>query len=993
MKLDKLAIGSLILAFAFMTPVFALLPTHVYYYPVYVNETAGTNYSDGWLNITLDTATLIAAGELRGDCADLYLADSSDNLLNISIFNCDNANSIIASKLNFLEPNDVNREFRLWFGNTSVVPAFSNWTSIYPMWYDCNAVSSDWLYRGTVTYGSSYCTMEADNDEMIEKWNSTDGNWVAEARLMQTGTTASVYTQWGFQTWIPAFYVQWGRGVGFMLWGTGAFNVYSRSYSDSAQYQNDIIEIAPADYNDWHVWKFTYNSTDIAHYKDGVLYNNLDTYTPATNTTGVTFAAVGGSAQTFYVDWTKRWRLTASDPVYYLGAKVSLLDNITFGYTPASPHVEEVITLNATNQTNLVNLTDWWYDFDDGTSITHDSDGIIEHTFYFGGIYNVTVDIYDATGGVNYTVYTSVTVDEPTIEIWSQDAVSGSYIQNFTVVATNSTNSTDYTVVGYYGQWNYTSFPRGNVSILIEKSAYNHTAEYINVTNSSDVNFTASVNPAIIIIRPRDATYPQLVVPATVILYNITNTYSQTSNLDETLITDSVTCADECSNSSTSSEYYGQVFEYTLVASGTGTGAGDIIRSFLYIKDEGGSSQLIDWANKTAGSGTETINRILYVSRLGYEIRETDGTLVSSSTDILDEYPFRAYTTLQVSCNAGESSYATSLIKGATPEFEFYIPASATTGVTSIAVAQNLGSPFSFVDTTYLTQSVEFNISETSLLNYSIYLYETSQAVEQVVYVIDTNNNPIESAYVQTFGAINDSYVLISSGFTDGVGRTSLSLKDGTSYYFTASKSGFATESMTVAASSSAVYITLTQSITYFENPFEGITYSLDLDEPLETGDTYNVTMTISDSGATLINYSLGLWLMNVSQYQGVGTSASGGILFKSFTVPTNAIGYYIVDVDFYRTFSGDTYSFSRNYTYIVLSTGVLDDIKDDVASLDNLTKTIWTLILVSAGFLVSPFAGVLFLWICVIVELTHIGVALIGTIAIASIFAQGERL
>jgi len=965
-------------------------------------NTTSSNLNETLFFINITTADVGPTWDWSEACAgEINVTDTDDTPLPYSVnsslwYSLTCNNQYMELEFEGRANNTNMTQARIYYGHPSGSSASSE-ESIYRLYDTFPGSSLDaakWDDSGATVTGG-YVELDPVGDYIIatETYNSSSAGTLTKIQWSQTDTSKKFYV--GVVNSRATQYSDLGgatdlRGINIIGWtdnakyfqnrGTGVKQESATGASQDLTTRTDMFYYLP--------------------YNPAIIIYDADSGTNDTDTTAANVPVISdgirpsvrahssdGTTMRVYTLTMQGWT-DAPISTGISGYTETANDSLTFAWDPASPHVEENVTFNITTAGSY-SMSDFWWNFSDGTGIHYTDNDKIGHVFYLGESYNVSLIGLNASG-TNYSYYDTVTVTEPTIQVWLRDSVSGNMLNSFSVSVWNNTNQSNFTTTGYYVEWDYHEGPRGNVTLEGIKAYYNVTGGSANITNSSDVNVTLTADPAVVIIRPRDASFPQLPVPVEIRMDNLTATRTQDSDLDEDLIDESVTCpSNPCTNTSTSSDYYGQVFEYTLTAVGTGTGVGDIIRAFLYIKDEDGDTQLIDWANKSGGSGTESVSRILYLSEAGYEIRDAAGTLIRSSTNILDAYPFRAYVDLHASTDgAGETSSAAGEVDGATSEFAFYIPDGATLGITNIVVAQKTGSPFGYVDTTYYYQKLAFPIYETSRLNYTVYLYRSADAVLQDIYVIDYNNDPITDAYVQAFGTINASE-LISSSYTDGSGKVELPLKASQQFNIIASATGYDAESVTLYPSTSALYITLTQATTEWTGPFSGISYDLDVGEPIIQGHDYNITYTLADSYAGLSNFSLKVWGNTTLVNSDSSSSATGGILYYEFTAPD--YGYYVVNTEFYRTYNSTLYHYEANVTYSVLTSGTFDDLKEEISKLDAQGQAMLSLLMVGAGFVINPAAGAVMGVVAYLIGL--IGEGLFVLMVLAFAFVYGRRL
>jgi len=405
----------LVLVFV-LAPSLAWLTDYDYKRPFYVNETASLNYSEGQLNVTLDTETLIAAGKMESDCDDLRITNSADSLLNISIFSCNTSATIIQIKLDTLEADATNEEFLAYYGNAGA-SSFSNWSSTFPLWEDCNTIDgTKWLTQGSVTADGGLCVLNANGEGMVEIWNSTDRNWAGEMRVAAYDTGASQYVRWGFQSPTDAMFgnpTNWGFGAG-ILQGTTSDDRLARVYQDDDSKTDTEVEGSPPSAHHNITWLFIYNSTGLTYYNNSQFWY-LQAASIISTTAGMALGIYGTNADAT-IDYVRRWRYTTSDPVYYWGSEAAAgaaFDNLT--YSPDYPLINETVTLNVswTNATNYFTKT--WWDFGDGNTtynyyVTPTNYVTMAHKYTSNNSYAVNVTGYDQLSAANTSINISIDI-------------------------------------------------------------------------------------------------------------------------------------------------------------------------------------------------------------------------------------------------------------------------------------------------------------------------------------------------------------------------------------------------------------------------------------------------------------------------------------------------------------------------------------------------------------------------------------------------------
>ena len=122
-----------------------------YRIPITIQETSGNNLINYPVNLTIDTASLIAAGKLNADCSDIRFTDSSGNLLPYYIESgCDTTNTKIWVKIPYLAANSQITIY-MYYGNPSATSA-SSVTSVF------SGYTPDLLANYSTTYQTPFCS-------------------------------------------------------------------------------------------------------------------------------------------------------------------------------------------------------------------------------------------------------------------------------------------------------------------------------------------------------------------------------------------------------------------------------------------------------------------------------------------------------------------------------------------------------------------------------------------------------------------------------------------------------------------------------------------------------------------------------------------------------------------------------------------------------------------------------------------------------------------
>lgn len=101
---------------------------------VTLNTTVASTLTNFPAYFIVDTASLVTAGKMQSNCADLRVTDTSDTLLKYEITNCNNSATVVFVKIASFTNNTV----FLYYGNTTAADAsdkVNTWTSYDDVWH------------------------------------------------------------------------------------------------------------------------------------------------------------------------------------------------------------------------------------------------------------------------------------------------------------------------------------------------------------------------------------------------------------------------------------------------------------------------------------------------------------------------------------------------------------------------------------------------------------------------------------------------------------------------------------------------------------------------------------------------------------------------------------------------------------------------------------------------------------------------------------------
>jgi hypothetical protein len=310
---------------AVASPVTVSIPP-VYIVPVVIDNTRNPNTLTNYqVLIVVNTASLIVAGKLRSDCADLFVLNTNDTYY-VTV------NPKAAAYPSWVEPETCNTmTTRVWVkvpsipggGKVTLYLRYGNgnvtgWTGrdVFDYFDDFSAgLSSSYVQEAsgwTVSNGVlvSPSTASANNIIHYPVSLSRNAGWAIRARVY---ISASAYSY---------------SGVGF-IWGTAGGGVSSVSgyianyYYSTASYLSKIssgsassLASLPLPSSGWYMVDFIANSTKIVVVRNGAL-DGFSTDTSFTSFSGVGFRQ--GVASTPACDWWAVRKYSSPEPVASVG--------------------------------------------------------------------------------------------------------------------------------------------------------------------------------------------------------------------------------------------------------------------------------------------------------------------------------------------------------------------------------------------------------------------------------------------------------------------------------------------------------------------------------------------------------------------------------------------------------------------------------------------------------------------------------------------------
>lgn len=769
---------------------------------------------------------------------------------------------------------------------------------------------------------------------------------------------------------------------------------------------SNLVSVAAdwSDYEDGN-WNFLTLVRDTVEdklmiYMDGVSIANTSDSTTATLANGADLRLADGSnagaptSGTFDDFRIYNDALTATEisNLYISGCTTyfgELEQQTTFDFevSPSSPHIEENVTFTCAN---CADHTKFYWDFDDGSDLLYlTSNSTVGNIYFGGGNYNVTLVATNSTDA-NETVYNTVTVTEPDIYIWLNDTLNDAFLSDFTLTVWNCTNTFNFSTSGAFVTWNYTSGPKGNISILPLKDGYNTTMESTYISNSTDLNYTASAFPAMLRIYPVDYDYRNVPVPIYLSLTNISTSLHDSVSY---LLFDSATSSilNLAGSDTECSEYLvGQMFKYTLYAHAYASpDAGSYSNSSLILTDEDETVNItLNYVTCPDTDCEVSVTQFLFISKDGtYKILNEDAS--TNKTGTFSYFPGKIIgcSSTYIPSGASGSEVATTTLYKIQDSFNYYISdANMTLGAVNLLVSQETASSFGYLQNLYSPARRYFDITSTSNLNETVYMVPTTYSSTITMNVVDNNGNPINDAVVTIYKLFDSTLEIVGGAVTDSTGTVQFNERVGDTYYFSVVASE-GTESGTILLISGGVTVSVRLSSVGELAPgvpsLAGVTVSFTPppSQALYEDNCYWFNLTILDTNSYL-NYSflsveyidMNLSILNTS-------TSSAGVAFSNYIcIPDlNTSNQIYLDYGFWHGINASVrgyYSFSEIY-YVYEAAG-LKNLVDMVPDLGAF-KWILALLIIGIGYASGPIFGFGATLIAFILKLVELDILLIS--------------
>lgn len=932
--------------------------------------------------LVVDTLTLINEGKLQSDCQDLRFTTLSETLFNYWIEKDCNTTTTLAYFTINESITAGNNTYAMHYGNSSVASA-SNFNETFS-----NILIINGDFEGDVTGDPDDWTIsEASGNIDVTQaraftgTNSTfyvDNSGAGQPTMIRSFSGTSVTNIFEFMINVDLIS---GASGPFVSMGanTGDFDILSMRFDD-----NGSIAIFPD--NVETILNETFTEDEWVKVQIGINFTNdkkdiwiNDSYAGQHN-----FRNLGGSPSnlddvgfrggtptqtSYYVDAIRIREWETPEPTAFFGPEESEEPLILVANT-TTPNIFDVVEFNATSE-NTTNFTQFWWDFGDATAIINTLINTTTHQYAGGGIFNATVTALNESG-VNFTDSLIITVFEPQITIFAKDTVNNILLDDFTVNASNSTSSFEFSSVGFNATWNYTSGPVGNVSILVMKNGFNSTMESINVNTSANVNFTASLVPATLLVY--DSTlenFPTVRgLPSRITVSNVSNQLVKSPEFE--VVCNNVTSAGS-PDTVTCLSPVGTLFRYQFgYISGT-VGTCDFVQNLC--DSDGANCQLIENLIGLACDAAIPTKNVLIDTDGTYSMRFNNGTQFSSGSFSLFPATLKSELTTSLSSSEIDQSMIT------IPHFAESVTSGMPVGNLTITVERETDGLFGFYQTYSSRTYFVSDFTNNSLVNFTAYSLFTDESKEVLFNVQDLSSSAIADVLVEVRRFINGTQELVTSGRTDGTGLLTINLDPDGEYQITFSKSGFVPQLIDVVTPQDTYTITLSGEFGFFQTVASGLTVLFQpINDFIFVGqvNSYNVTVVDSTNNLDSVNFSLIRFdgvVLNTSFASG---NPSGQIINFVYTPIVND-SLITATAEIIRL-NADEFDISKRYPVWNTNSSnttidqAIVDMRDEF---DAKSWSILVLVIAAVASIKSPVGGLFVLWLFAVLGTIDLSVAM----------------
>ncbi|RLE69579.1 MAG: hypothetical protein DRJ43_03785, partial [Thermoprotei archaeon] len=432
------------------------LPGFSYRRPIIIDNTANSNnLTDYQISVTMDTASLIAAGKMRSDCGDIRFTDSDGTtLLNYWLESgCNTTNTKLWVKVHSI-PAGETKTIYMYYGNPSASSASNGtatfeffddfedgvWTDKWEQhtWYDCSG-HVDWSGQ-KITESDGQLHSNGRNDDrtpLISVKSFPGADIILESRYRYSwadtcsGLGIGVFNasnDWvlcgDFPDTICNYAGRPGCNNANYIRTSGVFGSHSNLISDDTT-------------NGWRSYRIAIHGTT-AELWYGSSLDDLTQHVSVNFDTPIASiprlkARIWISESGLDMEFFRVRKYASPEPSISVGNETTpenILPIASFSFSPIAPIVNQPIILNASSSYDSDgHITKYEWDFGDGTKTTGK---IVTHSYSSPGNYTVTLTVTDnknASSSASHVITISPGIKRKKI------AISGS-----------SSNLTDYQV-------------------------------------------------------------------------------------------------------------------------------------------------------------------------------------------------------------------------------------------------------------------------------------------------------------------------------------------------------------------------------------------------------------------------------------------------------------------------------------------------------------------------------------------------------------------